>query len=98
MTAMTAYHWFKPKTYGYGAYPVTWKGWALIAGFVAAEVLLGLALVYLILPLRADGLTITLLTALVAVAMIVLAWSFIRLSQAKTEGGWRWRWGARGGG
>jgi len=24
---MTEY-WFRPKTYGYGATPVNWKGWA----------------------------------------------------------------------
>lgn len=27
--------WFKRKTYGYGWYPATWEGWALILGFIA---------------------------------------------------------------
>jgi len=27
-------YWFRPKRYGYGATPVTWEGWALVAGFV----------------------------------------------------------------
>ena len=37
--------WFKPKTYGYGATPVTWQGWAIVAGFVAAVVLLAWGLI-----------------------------------------------------
>ena len=27
--AMTNRYWFRPKTYGYGATPMTWEGWAL---------------------------------------------------------------------
>ena len=27
--------WFKPKTHGYGATPVTWQGWVASGAFVA---------------------------------------------------------------
>ncbi len=26
--------WFRRKTYGWGWYPTTWQGWAVILGFV----------------------------------------------------------------
>ena len=38
-------HWFTPKTHGYGAYPTSWKGWALIGAFLAIDLVLVLALI-----------------------------------------------------
>jgi hypothetical protein len=29
-------YWFKAKTYGYGWYPATWEGWAVLTGFIVA--------------------------------------------------------------
>ncbi len=26
--------WFKPKTWGWGVHPVTWQGWAWVAGWL----------------------------------------------------------------
>lgn len=31
--------WFKAKRYGYGWYPATWQGWAIITAFVFIEIL-----------------------------------------------------------
>jgi glucose-6-phosphate-specific signal transduction histidine kinase len=73
-------YWFAPRLFGYGATPVTWQGWALVLGFVA----LILAL-YTVLP---DDLTRVIVSVVLAVPMVVIAY-------VKTDGGWRWRWGAR---
>ena len=40
-------YWFKPKTYGYGATPANWKGWAAVAGYVAVVTALTLPLLAL---------------------------------------------------
>ncbi len=28
-------YWFKAKKHGYGWYPINWKGWLSIAGFIS---------------------------------------------------------------
>ncbi|MEK9200716.1 MAG: hypothetical protein AAB909_01945 [Patescibacteria group bacterium] len=30
--------WFKAKPYGWGWYPSTWQGWAILAGFIFISV------------------------------------------------------------
>jgi hypothetical protein len=30
--------WFKAKNYGWGWYPSSWEGWAVLAGFLAVSV------------------------------------------------------------
>ena len=32
--------WFRRKTYGYGWFPLTWQGWAIIAGYILGILLL----------------------------------------------------------
>lgn len=70
-------YWFKPKAFGYGATPVTWQGWAVVAGFV---LLVG-AITRVALP---DHPLFLLLLTPVALALI---W----ISRIKTDGEWRWR-------
>ena len=83
---MTTY-WFKPKRYGYGAMPVTWQGWVLTLGTVAAMVAVSLCL-----RLTAKSLwALALLIAFDAVALGTLS----VVSYRKTDGEWRWRWGDR---
>ena len=84
-------YWFKPKTFGYGATPSNWKGWAAIAAFAA--IVLAAALVLL-------GLQLNPRTALspwqIAVWVLIVASltiGFIWLARAKTDGQWGWRWG-----
>jgi hypothetical protein len=69
--------WFKPKAFGYGATPVTWQGWLIVAGFI---VLVG-GITRFALP--AHPLFLLLLTP-VALALI---W----ITRIKTDGDWRWR-------
>ena len=37
-------YWFKPHDYGYGATPISWKGWAAVAVYAAVMVALALSL------------------------------------------------------
>lgn len=69
--------WFKPKAFGYGATPVTWQGWLIVAGFI---VLVG-AITRFALP---DHPLFLVLLAPVALALI---W----ITRIKTDGDWRWR-------
>lgn len=73
-------YWFTPKLYGLGATPVTWQGWALTLGSVAA-LLLDIHQVQPLLPKIIIGIA-------VIATFTVIAWR-------KTDGGWHWRWGAR---
>ncbi len=74
-------YWFAPKLYGLGATPVTWQGWVLTLGGVAA-LLLDIHQVQPLLPKIVIGIA-------VIVTFTVIAWR-------KTDGGWHWRWGRRG--
>ena len=82
---MTQY-WFKPKRYGWGATPVTWQGWALTLGIV-------LAMVAISVMLRLTEKTYWGLAAIVAFDVAALGMLAI-VSHRKTDGEWRWRWGA----
>jgi len=80
--------WFRPKAFGYGAAPSSWKGWLAVAAFLAAELLLAWA----ILGFSEEPGTGRLLAFLALSALLVAA--FVRFSRARTDGEWRWRWGA----
>jgi uncharacterized membrane protein HdeD (DUF308 family) len=77
-------YWFKPKRYGYGATPITWQGWAVTLGIVAAMVAVSL---YLRLNERHDWA----LALLIAFDVLALGALFV-ISRRKTDGEWRWRW------
>jgi hypothetical protein len=80
--------WFKPKKFGYGATPVTWQGWAVIAAGVLA--IAAAARLILIPHARAPWAWIAFFAAQAA----VLAFLWI-VSRRNTDGEWRWRWGDR---
>lgn len=82
--------WFKPKTHGYGAYPTSWKGWALIAVFGVLQMLLAIGL--LVPPaLGGQAVDLTRISAFL-LGTAVLTALFLWLTKRKTEGEWRWRW------
>ncbi len=85
--------WFRPKSHGFGASPIGWKGWAATLGYAAVEVLITYAV--LIAPMGARGaptmMQVAVWLALVALTTAGFAW----LAVHKTEGDWRWRWGKR---
>ena len=73
--------WFAAKRYGLGSgLPLRWQGWALIATHMA--LIAGLAM-----ALGRDSVMAT-------IAIIVAAIAPLPIYAARTEGGWRWRWGA----
>ena len=76
--------WFAPKTFGYGVgLPIRWEGWALLAGFIAAVVGVGIfAHFYFAGSERGFA---------HAVGVCVLLIPFVLIARARTEGGWRWR-------
>ena len=72
--------WFAHKDYGIGAgMPIRWQGWALIAAHLA------LTLVGLPWAKTNFGGFATYVGVIVLIALPIYA--------AKTEGGWKWRWG-----
>lgn len=72
-------YWFAPKLYGYGATPVRWQGWALLAIFAA------LAIGVVRLGVEDNRVLFALLAPLIV--------SFVMICHAKTDGEWKWRWG-----
>ena len=80
--------WFKPKKFGYGATPVTWQGWAVIA--IAVIAIAAAARLTLVPHARAPWAWIVFFAA--EVAVLAMLWI---VSRRKTEGRWRWRWGDR---
>ncbi len=72
-------YWFKPKIYGYGAYPITWEGWLLVFGFFGLVLLVATYLISM--PM------------LFFPSMGVLIALLVVISYKKTDGEWKWRWG-----
>jgi hypothetical protein len=77
--------WFKPKTYGYGATPATWEGWALVLGHAALVVgcVLLIAFGDMSISRIAEG----------VIAILLATAGLVWLTVMKTEGQWNWRWG-----
>ena len=76
--------WFRAKRYGFGAgLPLAWQGWLLPAAHIA--LILGLSRLLVDRPLA-------LTVGVVAAVLLPLP-----IYAARTEGGWRWRWGKKEG-
>ena len=83
-----SYYWFRPKHYGYGATPVTWEGWAAT---IAVAVFLAGSIAAMNLLVERSNLVAWLVWAVVIAGM---TYGFVQLSRRRTDGEWRWRWGA----
>jgi hypothetical protein len=81
-------YWFRPKTYGYGATPTTWQGWAVIGAAVIAIAAAA------ILILNHGGRSPSAYIAFFAVEALIIAALWI-VCRRRTNGEWRWRWGGR---
>lgn len=72
--------WFRAKSHGFGTgLPIAWQGWILMAAHVG--LIVGLALL-----LREQPVLLT-------IAVLFAAFAPMPIYRARTEGGWRWRWG-----
>lgn len=72
--------WFRAKSHGYGAGPpIAWQGWFLLAVHVA--LMAGIAVLLNDRPLA------------MTIGVMVAAFAPLPIYAARTEGGWRWRWG-----
>ncbi|HZP78964.1 MAG TPA: hypothetical protein VFB45_22700 [Pseudolabrys sp.] len=77
-------YWFKPKRYGYGATPISWEGWAVIAVDVA---IMAVSVSMLVREPRSLG-------ALLWIAVIAITTAaLVYVCRKKTDGVWKWRWG-----
>jgi hypothetical protein len=85
---MTPY-WFKPKSYGYGATPVTWEGWAVT--LAAIVVVAGSVFAINLLVAQSNAVAWLVWAALIAAA----TWWFVQFCRRRTDGEWHWRWGNR---
>ena len=87
---MTKY-WFKPKTYGYGFYPITWQGWlatlALLVALFASAYTNGFFDLTedSVLPVK-DGVRYLL-------DIFIIVSVFTALCKDKVDGGLQWKWG-----
>ena len=84
---MNSEFWFKPKTFGYGATPTTWEGWAVVG--VYSLLIMGCVIA---MYLRKGSLpTFVSSMATIFVATVVM----IAISVQKTDGAWGWNAGAK---
>jgi hypothetical protein len=78
--------WFKPKTFGYGAVPAAWEGWAVVAAYGAVIV----ACVVVMIARTGSFSSFVSSMATIVVATVVM----IVVSVQKTDGAWGWNAGA----
>ena len=83
---MVGEFWFQPKAFGFGATPVTWEGWAVVAAYVAIVA----AITFLLMVRRRNGLRAW---TSWAVAIVIATSALTLVSWSKTDGSWQWRWG-----
>lgn len=83
---MTEY-WFKPATWGYGAEPANWKGWAALLAFAIALVAL-FAVVMLFIDGEASRSEAAWASAVIGIAI----YAFLEFVRRRTHGGWIIRW------
>ncbi len=72
-------YWFRPKTFGWGAVPVTWQGWLVTVLFMTAAAIVGNVANH-------RGPTWLVLLVPLTLGFILLCWT-------KTDGGWSFHWG-----
>lgn len=77
--------WFKVKSHGLGAYPVSWQGWLCLLFFLA------IFIASVIWLLNLDQ--IKFLDVLAAIAVFVLTLGMlIWIAWKKSDQPWKWRW------
>jgi hypothetical protein len=85
---MTERYWFRPKSFGYGATPVTWEGWLLTLGSV---VITGAAILVAILAEMHQWSDRRIYQVICVIVLAMTQFVTIILAQRKTSEDWRWR-------
>jgi hypothetical protein len=75
-------YWFKPKSFGYGATPTNWRGWATTLGFVV--MMIGWSIASPALLHWSDW-------AIWFAGVAALTAAYTALARRKTAGEWKWR-------
>ncbi len=84
MTHAEKHYWFRPKTYGYGAQPLNWKGRMAVLVYVA--VVISFTVPLMILPTLSEPERAGGDVAIWLVLMVVATVTFFRLCWVKTDG------------
>lgn len=79
-------YWFKPKKYGYGAYPSSWEGYLVIILFI-----LGIFVITKYTNIENNNYNPFLFLFLLIIEFIFL----IYISKNKTQEKWKFRWGEK---
>ncbi len=79
--------WFKPKTHGYGATPVTWQGWLATLAFALVVTFFSVAVMLAMRETKP-------VAGYLAWALMVLGsvYWFTQFARKRTDGEWAWRW------
>jgi len=89
----TGDYWFRPRRYGYGAYPDNWKGWA--ATIVFLVVFLAWT-AFMLLPMWAHGQRLDSARWMLWLGIGLIATIlFSDFCRRRTRGGWHWHWGGK---
>jgi hypothetical protein len=81
-------YWFRPKSCGYGATPVTWEGWLLTLG---SMVVTGAAILVAILAEVHPWPNRRIYQVICLIVVAVTQFATIIVSRLKTSEDWRWR-------
>ena len=85
---MSRRYWFRPKSFGYGATPTTWQGWALT---LASALVSAAAVVTAVIAETRQWPDRRPLQAACVIVFVATILATIAVSRSKTDGDWRWR-------
>jgi hypothetical protein len=85
---MSERFWFRPRSFGYGATPTTWEGWALTLGSAIVTIS---TVVTLVVSQARQWPDRRLIQAACLVVLLSTLIATIVVSRNKTDGDWRWR-------
>lgn len=86
---MKSKHWFLPKCYGYGFFPISWQGW------LSTLILLGLILLSAYVNNFFNYQVNTQDGFRYFLDVVILCLLFTLLFKDKVKGGLRWQWGRK---
>lgn len=77
--------WFKAKTYGYGWYPASWQGWAIIITYISLVIQF-----FQLIDKNSHSVSDTLIGMVIPFVLLTILLLFIAYGTGEKP---RWRWG-----